>query len=415
MFKKLLSIIFLGIILFVPNLVSAQETEVNLYFFWSKTCPHCAEEKVFLEKIVPEYPNLRIHDFEVGDRDAALLLQKVGEELNLETNGVPITIIGRSYFIGYLDDETTGETIRTLVEKTAAEGDPDVVGAIIRKESEVPEFQPQVATPVPTVFPTTELSPDKEEGSIPQQIKLPIIGLVDIRSLSLPVLTIIIAAMDGFNPCAMWTLLFLISLLLGMQDRKRMWILGTAFIAASALVYFLFLSAWLNFFLFLGFVFWIRMLVGLVALGAGGYYLRDYWINKEGGCAVAGDEERREVFEKIKTVIQKRQLILALGGIVLLAFAVNLVESICSAGLPAIYTKILSLSNLPTWQYYSYLLVYVLIFMLDDLFVFFAAMTTLRAVGVQSKYSRYSRLIGGILMFVIGLLLIFKPEWLMFT
>jgi cytochrome c biogenesis protein CcdA len=92
-----------------------------------------------------------------------------------------------------------------------------------------------------------------------------------------------------------------------------------------------------------------------------------------------------------------------------------LVESICSAGLPAIYTKILSLSNLPTWQYYSYLLVYVLIFMLDDLFVFFAAMTTLRAVGVQSKYSRYSRLIGGILMFVIGLLLIFKPEWLMFT
>ena len=91
-----------------------------------------------------------------------------------------------------------------------------------------------------------------------------------------------------------------------------------------------------------------------------------------------------------------------------------MVELVCSAGLPAIYTQILSLSNLPTWQYYFYLGLYILIFMLDDLFVFFTAMFTLKAVGVESKYARYSHLIGGVLMLVIGLLLLFKPEWLMF-
>jgi hypothetical protein len=97
-----------------------------------------------------------------------------------------------------------------------------------------------------------------------------------------------------------------------------------------------------------------------------------------------------------------------------LAFTVNLVELVCSAGLPAIYTQVLALTDLPQWQYYAYLALYILIFMLDDLFVFGVAMMTLKATGVQTKYARYSRLIGGILMLIIGALLLFKPEWLMF-
>ena len=101
-------------------------------------------------------------------------------------------------------------------------------------------------------------------------------------------------------------------------------------------------------------------------------------------------------------------------GIILLAVAVNLIELVCSAGLPAIYTQILSLATLDRWQYYLYLLLYILIFMLDDLIVFFIAMITLKAVGIENKYVRFSRLIGGILITIIGLLLLFKPEILMF-
>jgi hypothetical protein len=193
-----------------------------------------------------------------------------------------------------------------------------------------------------------------------------------------------------------------------------MWILGTAFIVASASVYFLFMAAWLNFILFIGIVVWIRILIGLVALGGGSYSIKDYFKNPQAGCKVTGSEKRKKIFEKLKNITHQKSFYLALGGIILLAFAVNLVELICSAGLPAVYTQVLALSNLAKWQYYLYILLYVFVFMLDDLFVFFVAMTTLQMTGITTKYSRYSRLIGGILMLIIGLLLIFKPAWLMF-
>jgi len=211
----------------------------------------------------------------------------------------------------------------------------------------------------------------------------------------------------------MWTLLFLISLLLGMKNRKRMWILGIAFIVSSAFVYFLFLAAWLNLFIFLGLVIWVRVIIALVALVAGAINLKEYIENKS-GCKIMGDEKRQKFFEKLKSVTSKKNFILALGGIILLAFAVNLVELICSAGLPAIYTKILSMYQLPTWQYYLYLIFYIFVFMIDDLFVFFTAMVTLQAVGIQSKYTKTSHLIGGIIMLIIGLLMLFKPDILMF-
>ena len=417
MFKKIITVTFILFALLMPNTVSAQENKINLYFFWSKSCPHCAKEKIFIQEITSRYPNLVVHDYEVGLIKNALLLQEIGKKLNIETGGVPITIIGNSHFIGYFDDETTGETIIKLIEQAEEKGDPDLVGKIIDSgggEEVGSVVQTEAPRPISTAFPSTDIEKSTSVNNLPEQINLPIFGKINVRGLSLPVLTIVVAAMDGFNPCAMWTLLFLISLLLGMKDKKRMFILGSAFIASSALVYFLFLSAWLDLFLFLGFVAWVRFGVGILAVGAGGYYLRDYIKNKSGGCKVMGSEKRQKIFEKIRGIAQRKEIFLALGGIIILAFAVNLVELVCSAGLPAIYTQILSLSQLSRWQYYGYLLLYILVFMFDDLFIFFTAMITLRATGIQSKYSRFSHLVGGILMLIIGLLLLFKPELLMF-
>jgi hypothetical protein len=256
---------------------------------------------------------------------------------------------------------------------------------------------------------------EKLPKEIPDKIKLPLFGEIEVKSFSLPILTVVIAGLDGFNPCAMWVLLFLISLLLGMKNRKRMWILGITFIAASASAYFLFLAAWLNLFLFLGFIFWVRIVVGLVACGGGIYHLREYWRNRKDGCkTVVSSERRKKIFAKLKELSSSQKFVVALGGIILIAFAVNLVELVCSAGLPAIYTNILTLSSLPKWQYYLYLILYIFVFMLDDLFVFFIAMITLRAVGISKKYSRFASLIGGIIILILGILLLFKPEWLMF-
>jgi len=253
----------------------------------------------------------------------------------------------------------------------------------------------------------------QELSEVPDTLNLPFIGEFKTASVSLPILTVIIAALDGFNPCAMWVLLFLISLLLNMKDRKRMWILGSAFIITSAFVYFLFMVAWLNLLIFIGFLKWVRILIGLVALASAFYNLKKWYDNRP-GCPAAKNEKRRKVFEKIRNIVGRKQFWLALLGIVLLAFAVNLVEVLCSAGLPVVYTQILTLNDIPTSQYYLYLLLYIFIFLIDDLIIFIIAMVTLKAVGLTSKYTRASALIGGILMLIIGLLMIFRPEWLMF-
>jgi len=372
---------------------------VNIYFFWGIGCPHCAEEKVFLKKMKEKYPQANIKSYEVWGHSANRnLLKEFDKKLNANVSGVPFTVVGEEYVSGWLNEEYTGKKIEDMIICHLNNGCKDVGAEIIGSEEKENNAQ----------------GDQKENNTIPENIRLPLLGEIETKNFSLPLLTVVIGILDGFNPCAMWALLFLISLLLGMKDRKRMWILGATFIIASASVYFFFMAAWLNLILFIGVILWVRLIIGLIALGGGAYNLKEYLTNKEGTCKVTGTTKRRAVFEKLKKITQQKSFYLALGGIILLAFAVNLVELICSAGLPAVYTQILTLSELATWQYYAYILLYVLFFMIDDLFVFFVAMKTLQVTGITTKYSRWSHLIGGILMIIIGLLLIFKHEWLMF-
>ncbi|MFH1979311.1 MAG: hypothetical protein ABII97_02935 [Patescibacteria group bacterium] len=395
--KRLLtSILFLSIFLF-PAFAFAQEQTVKIYFFESELCPFCAKEKAFLDKLMSEMPNIEILDFELSkNQKNADLLKKIGKELSVSVENIPITFIGNRYFTGYANDEITGKLIVDLINENIKNGYPNIVGQLVMEEI-----------------------PQNNMGGISQKIsekvKIPFFGEIETKKVSLPFLTIAIAAVDGFNPCAMWVLIFLISLLLGMKDKRKMWILGLVFIAASALVYLLFLSAWLNLFLFLGFVTWVRIVIGLVAVGSGVYYLKKYFTDRADVCVVSESNRQQKIFNKLKKIAQEKHFWLALTGIILLAFAVNLVELICSAGLPAIYTNVLSFSDLSVVQHYSYLLLYVLIFMLDDIIIFAIAMFTLKNVAFTKKYSRASAFIGGILITLIGLLMLFRPEWLMFS
>lgn len=397
MIKKIIILISV-ISLLIPIFSYAQsepsgDVGLSIYFFWAEGCPHCAKEEIFLDKIKKKYKDqIEIFDYEVSQNPQNVeILQKMGKKFDTDVSGVPFTVVEDKYFVGFDDEDTTGRAIETYIDHLL-----NARSGVIQEENNN-EIQTEVAS-------TTMV----------ESVKIPFFGSINLKSFSLPVITIILGILDGFNPCAMWALLFLISLLLGMEDKKRMWILGSAFIIASATVYFLFMAAWLNLILFLGFVIWIRILIGLVALFSGGYNIREFFKNKEGACKVSGTENKKKIFEKLKQVTYKNKFWLALGGIILLACAVNLVELICSAGLPAVYSQILALNNLSTWQYYSYILLYIFFFMIDDLFVFFVAMITLQMTGVSGKYSRWSSLVGGILMLLIGLLLIFKHEWLLF-
>ncbi|MBP9781401.1 hypothetical protein KBC89_01985 [Candidatus Woesebacteria bacterium] len=422
MMKKLfaLSVLVLFAVLFnsrAVGFVSAQAA-VTVHLFHSEGCPHCRDERAFLEEIAPRYPDVEFALYEISkDASAAKLLGKVGEALKTTIPGVPFTVIGDQFVVGFGSSETTGVQIERLIEQQQQSQRPDIVKAL-QFESTTNKTTATTPTIVEAENPEEAT---QEDGStvdptlnvLDTSISVPVVGNISIRSLSLPTLTVLIAFLDGFNPCAMWVLIFLISLLIGMHDRKRMWILGSTFIVASGLVYLLFMTAWLNFFLLLGYIQLTRTLIGLFALGVGIYQLRDFYVNKDGGCKVVPSEKRRPWLERMKKVVGQKQLVFAMAGMVGLAAAVNVVELACSAGLPAIYTQVLAVSGLATWQHYALLLLYIIIFMIDDILIFMIAMKTLQITGIQHKYARYSHLIGGIVIFLLGILLVFKPEWLL--
>lgn len=400
MFKKsfisfFFTILFLSSVFFVAP--ASAESDVNLYFFWGKGCPHCAKEEAVLEQFKTKYPYLHVYSFEVyGEYKNMALLQKVAGKLGARVEGIPFTIIGDKYFSGFLDVSTPAdlaERIEECRDKVCTDNVAEIVGL---KQTTTEENQ-------------VEKKPQGEKI-----IKVPLLGEINALNFSLPLLTVIIGVLDGFNPCAMWALIFLISLLLGMKDRKRMWILGSAFIIASSAVYFMFMAAWLNLILFLGFIIWVRLAIAILALFGGGYNLKEFFTSKDDSCKVTAGENKQKTFNKLKELAHHNSFWFALGGIVMLAAAVNLVELLCSAGFPAVYTQVLAFNNLPKWEYYLYILGYIFFFMLDDLVVFFVAMITLQMTGITTKYNRVSKLIGGILMMLIGLLMIFKPEWLTF-
>lgn len=199
-----------------------------------------------------------------------------------------------------------------------------------------------------------------------------------------------------------------------MKNKKEMWLLGSTFIISSALVYALFMVAWLNLALFMGSLTPIRILIALVALTGGVINFKSYF-DKSDGCTIIDEKKRKKIFKRIKKFTNENKLLLALGGVILLAFSVNLIELLCSLGLPVIFTQILAINKVSTFLYVIYIFIYIFFFMLDDIIVFFIAMSTLELTGVSTKYGKMSNIIGGILMIIIGLLLIFNPSLLMFN
>ncbi|MBD3279455.1 MAG: hypothetical protein GF390_01960, partial [Candidatus Pacebacteria bacterium] len=250
---------------------------VTIHLFASKTCPHCQAEKEFLTQYKQTHPQVKILVYQIEEQINAQIMTLVAQSANINAGTVPLTVIGEQYFVGYANEETHGKLITELVDYAQEQDSPDQVTGLIKNSGLLPKV---IEITLASDQPLTEASPsvvDDLAGTESAQalqsppsldlekVELPLVGQVNAKTLSLPVFTLIIALLDGFNPCAMWALLFLISLLLGMHDRRRMWILGTAFILASGLVYFLFMTAWLNIFLFLGLITWVRIGIGLLA------------------------------------------------------------------------------------------------------------------------------------------------------
>jgi glutaredoxin len=196
---------------------------VTVYLFTAQGCLHCRQEKDFLDRLEQTCPGVKVVVLELTEsQENQALFARVAKKLQAKMAVVPFTVIGEQFLVGWQDSETTGKTIEELILKAQSQNWPDVVAAL---------RDAAAAHPPP------------EAAVLTERLTLPLVGAIELRHLSIVVLTVIIAALDGFNPCAMWVLVFLIGLLLGMGDRRKMWVLGSVFIAASGLVYLLFMTA----------------------------------------------------------------------------------------------------------------------------------------------------------------------------
>lgn len=372
--------------------------EVTVHLFWQEGCPYCSRARAALSEMRKTDRALVIDAIELGPsaRNNALFGRTVAA-FGIDRPAVPLVVIGDRHHIGYGGTETDrryGEMIR------ACRAGPcrDVVAELRQDRNDTAPIQERAGA--------------AQAGDLPETVSLPWLGELSLRNLSLPVLTVVLGGIDGFNPCAMWVLALLIGLLLGVEDSRRMWVLGLVFLAATGAMYFAVMSAWLNVVLWLGAVTWLRLAIGALAIGAGAYYLREYWTNPEGICRVTPGQRRRTVSEAFRGMVERPNLLVASLGVAALAIAVNLIELVCSAGVPAVYTQILTMHDLPTGAYYGYIALYLAIFLLDDAAIFVGAMVTLRAVASTGRYSRLSHLVGGVVLLTLGAIMVLRPDLL---
>lgn len=376
---------------------------VTVHVFWSIGCPHCHRALTFLEQLAAEDRDLRLRRHEVENDPAARRLFVMLIERHGLPPAVPTIVIGPRAFTGFLEGGSEGP-IRAAIAACRAGPCPQLIEERPRGEAAGPALAG--ATP-DNPGPAQPLAPP-----LPETIRLPLLGSLDVATLSLPALTVVLAAADGFNPCAMWALVFLLGLLLPMRDQRRVWLLGGVFLLVSGLVYWLLLAAWLNLVLLLAGLAWIRLAVAGAAAAAGVHHLAAFAAGPQAACPVTQAEPRRRIMDALGERARGPRLAAAVAGVAMLAVAVNLVEILCSAGLPAVYAAVLAQAQVPAWQHQLYLLLYVLVFMADDLALFAGAMATLRLAGAGARYAHVARLLGGLMMVTIAVLLVWRPDWL---
>ncbi len=385
---------FLLFFFFISN-INAKEKEVNIYLFYSEDCRHCAKEEAFLDDYKSKNSNVNVYTFELSNASNRQIWLDVQEIFNEPSGSVPYTVIGNQVLIGY-SSENTDASIKKIVNYYENNNYRDLIG----------EYLGTVEVNENIVMEDIDITSDV--------ITVGIFGQVNLKTISLFVLSIIMGIVDGFNPCAMWVLLFLITMLLGMKNRKKMWVLGITFLLTSALMYAGIMTAWLNLASFITKVNAIRIAIGLFAVVIATLNVLKYFKEKkDDGCEVIKDNKRKKIIDRIKSITLENKFALAIIGIIVLAITVNLVEFACSAGLPLMFTNILAINDLNTTQNVFYIFVYILFFLIDDIIIFVAAMLTLKINAVSTKYTKYSHLVGGIIMFIIGILLIFFPSILM--
>ena len=353
----------------------------QLYFYWSNKCPHCAEALPYVDNLAVLRTDLDVRSYQlVGEPDNVARYQVMASSLGEEARTVPAFFLCNTMLTGF-DPEVTPQQLE---------------GLLTRCKQHVLTHQ--------------TLTGFRGMEQEPIVLHIPFVGAIDAGVSSLPIITLLIAGVDAFNPCAFFVLMFLLSLMLHTGKRRRMLLVGGVFVFFSGLLYFLFMSAWLNLFRVIGHLDAITMGAAVVALLVGLINIKDFFWFKQGVSLTISEQAKPKLFQRMRTLLQARSLpamLLAASGLALFA---NLYEFLCTAGFPMVYTRILTLSELTNMQYYAYLLLYNLVYVIPLLVIVLLFVVAMGARKLREAEGRVLKLLSGSMMLTLGLVLLITPN-----
>ncbi|WP_394497904.1 cytochrome C biosynthesis protein [Shewanella sp. ENK2] len=405
---------------------SAAEPSVNLHFFWSETCPHCRKAHPFIDALAERYSWINQHDYLISESGNVDKLMAIGEKTGVEPKSVPYFAVCGEAITGYNSHDVTGRYILERLEACYQRN-----GGTMPAEDLMGDFYEDKTTADAPLFETCSDNSDPNNPSTcdmdfgsnaasqaklddtphVQPVDIPLIGAVQPEKMSLPVLTLVLAGVDAFNPCAFFVLLFLLSIMVNAGSRGRMLLVGGIFVFFSGFIYFIFMSAWLNLFQLLGGGDggWIITGAGLIALVAALVNIKDFFFGKGDVSLSMSVENRGSLIKRMGKLSKTSSLPTLIFGSALLAIMANAYELLCTAGFPMIYTSVLSISGLDTIERYMYLIAYNVIYVipLATIVIVFAA--TLGKRKLTEKEGEVLKLMSGIMMLGLGSMLVIDP------
>lgn len=359
----------------------AGQPQIQLYFFWSLTCPHCTAAHPYVVAIPEQRPWVKVHDLELSRSEANVArYEALARLIGAEAAAVPAFVFCGEMHVGWDGPDGMGELLANRLDacRVRVAAGASVIAA----------------------------------AHAADRIDLPLVGVVDASSLSLPALTLVLAALDAFNPCAFFVLLFLLSLLANQKNRRRMLTVGAIFIAASGLMYFAFMAAWLNVFQLLGALTWITLAAGILAIFVGMVNVKDFFAFEKGITLSIPESAKPNIYRRARAILQSEHTGPMLAATAFLAIAANFYELLCTAGFPMVYTRILTLHEPSESARYAWLALYNVIYIVPLTLIVLAFVGTLATHKLTEREGRLLKLMSGVMMLELGLVLAFVPHWL---
>jgi glutaredoxin len=423
-------------------------------------CPRCREAEAYLERLRRIYPGFEIRIRDIGrDAQARRELNQLVQKHRQAAASVPVIHLCHQLIVGFDSPGTTGKRMEAVLNHwthpareppaarpsdTGMSGFPgpsrvlhagmfawnmngvavsSFAGDVSRPENDdEPPLLPLPPRPLPEE--PDDLLPYDDDGDVPlphdpgfehdrQAIALPLFGNLQVNEIGMPLFTIAVGLVDGFNPCAMWVLLFLLSILVNLKSRARILAVAGTFVFISGLAYFLFMAAWMNVFMMIGLLRPVQIVLAVVAILIGSIHIKDFFAFKQGISLSIPESAKPGIYARVRRIVTAENLTGAIFGAAILAVLVNLVELLCTAGLPAMYTAILTMQEYPVWKNYAYLLLYNVAYMFDDAVMVALVVITLGKRKMQERHGRWLKLISGAAIALLGLVMLFRPQWLM--